>query len=29
MGEDGEEFSIVKKISGNEVIDPNQRKSSW
>ena len=28
-GEDGEEFSIVRKISGNEVIDPNQRTSSW
>jgi len=28
-GEDGEEFTIVRKISGNEVIDPNQRTSSW
>ena len=29
MGEDGEEFAIVRKIAGNKVIDPNQRNSSW
>ena len=29
IGEDGEEYSHAKKIVGNEVKDPHERRSSW
>ena len=28
-GEDGEEFTFAKKIVGNQVVDPHERRSSW